>query len=58
MPKTAYRPLIARRLRTSVPRSDIRKAVEKLRDLRKTDPAAYQALVEKHKDTVIRIVPG
>jgi hypothetical protein len=58
MSKIAYRPLIARRLRTSVPRKEIRKAVEKIRDLRKTDPAAYRALVEKHKDTVIRIVPG
>jgi hypothetical protein len=32
--------------------------VQKIASLRKTNPAAYRALIEKHKGTVIRIVPG
>lgn len=58
MSKTAYRPLIEPKLRTSVPRKAMREAVQKVATLRKTNPAAYRALIEKHKGTVIRIVPG
>jgi hypothetical protein len=58
MPKTAYRPLINPKLRTSVPRKAIRDAVRKLAMLRKTNPAEYRALLEKHANTTIRIVPG
>ena len=58
MPKTAYRPLIEPKLRTSVPRKAMREAVQRLVTLRKTNPTAYRALIEQHKGTVIRIVPG
>jgi hypothetical protein len=58
MAKIAYRPLINPKLRTSVPRKAIRDAVRNLAKLRKTDPAAYRALLEKHVNTTIRIVPG
>jgi bifunctional N-acetylglucosamine-1-phosphate-uridyltransferase/glucosamine-1-phosphate-acetyltransferase GlmU-like protein len=58
MPKTAYRPLIEPKLRTSVPRKAMREAVQKITTLRKTNPTAYRAMVEKHKGTVIRIVAG
>ena len=58
MPKTAYRPLIEPKLRTSVPRKVMREAVQKIATLRKTNPAAYRALIDKHAKTTIRIVPG
>lgn len=58
MPKTACRPLIERKLRISVPRNAMREAVQRLVTLRKTNPTAYRALMEKHKGTDIRIVPG
>ena len=50
--------MIEPRLRTSVPRKAMREAVQRLVTLRKTNPAAYRALIEKHKGTEIRIVPG
>jgi hypothetical protein len=58
MPKTAYRPLINPKLPTSVPRKAMREAVRKLAMLRKTNPSAYRALIEKHANTTIRIMPG
>ena len=58
MSKTAYRPLIEPKLRTSVPRKVMREAVQKIASLRKTNPAAYRALIDKHAKTTIRIVPG
>lgn len=58
MPKTAYRPLIEPKLRTSVPRKVMREAVQKIAALRKTNPAAYRTLIGKHAETTIRIVPG
>ena len=41
-----------------MPRNAMREAVQRLVTLRKTNPTAYRALMEKHKGTDIRIVPG
>lgn len=57
MPKTAYRPLIHPKLKTTVPRTAIRDAVSRITNLRKSNPAAYQKLIERHADTVVRIAP-
>jgi hypothetical protein len=58
MGKTAYPPIIEPRLRTSVPRRRIRAAVKRMADLRKNDPAAYRALIERTANQTVRIVPG
>ena len=59
MPAKGYRPIIRpKNLRTSVPKKQIRDAVRKIRDMEKNDPAAYEAMVKKHENTVIRLVPG
>jgi len=58
MPAKGYRPIIRpKNLRTSVPKKQIRDAVRKIRDMEKNDPAAYEAMVKKHANTVIRLVP-
>jgi hypothetical protein len=54
-----YRPIIRpKNLRTSVPKKQIRDAVRKVWEMEKNDPAAYEAMVKKHENTVIRLVPG
>jgi len=59
MPAKGYRPIIRpKNLRTSVPKKQIRDAVRKIRDMEKNDPTAYEAMVKKHENTVIRLVPG
>ena len=58
MGKTAYPPIIEPRLRTSVPRRAIRAAVKQMANLRKNDPAAYRALIQRTAHQTIRIVPG
>lgn len=58
MGKTAYPPILEPRLRTSVPRRNIRAAVKRIADLRKNDPAAYRALIQRTAHQTIRIIPG
>ncbi len=59
MPAKGYRAIIRpKNLRTSVPKKQIRDAVRKVMDMKKNDPAAYEAMVKKHENTVIRLVPG
>jgi hypothetical protein len=58
MSKTAHPPLTPRKIRTSVPRKAIQKAVEDLAALCKRDPVAYRALIDSTANTVIRTVPG
>ena len=42
----------------SVPKKQIRDAVRKIVEMEKNDPAAYEAMLKKHENTVILIVPG
>jgi hypothetical protein len=57
--KVKYPPLIRpKNPRTSVPVKQIRDAVRKVMDMKKNDPAAYEAMVKKNENTVIRLVPG
>jgi hypothetical protein len=58
MAKIAYPPILEPRLRTSVPRRNIRAAVKKIATLRENDPAAYRALIQRTAHQTIRIVPG
>ena len=54
-----YRPIIRpKNLRTSVPKKQIRDAVRKVWEMEKNDPAAYEAWLKKHENTVVRLVPG
>ena len=54
-----YRPIIRpKNLRTSVPKKQIRDAVRKAWEMEKNDPAAYEAWLKKHENTVVRLVPG
>lgn len=54
-----YPPIIRpKNLRTSVPKKQIRDAVRKIRDMERNDPAAYEAWLKKHENTVVRLVPG
>ncbi|MGA3171386.1 MAG: hypothetical protein ABSE62_10260 [Chthoniobacteraceae bacterium] len=54
-----YPPLIRRKnLRGTVPLSVIRKAVRKVVELEKSDPAAYEAMVKRNARKIVRIVPG
>jgi hypothetical protein len=54
-----YRPIIRpKNLRTSVPKKQIRDAVKKVWEMEKNDPAAYEAWLKKHENTVVRLVPG
>ncbi len=57
--KVKYPPLIRRKgLRGTVPLSVIRKAVREVVEMRTKDPVAYEAMVKRHANTVVRIVPG
>ena len=56
--RTPYPPLIRPKgLRGTVPVKDIRRAVREVLELKKNDPAAYEALIKKHAHRKIRIVP-
>jgi hypothetical protein len=57
--KVKYPPLIRRRNpRTSVPVKQIREAVRKVVEMEKNDPAAYEAMVKRNANKIVRIVPG
>ena len=57
--KVKYPPLIRRKNhRGTVPLSVIRKAVRKVVDMEKNDPAAYEAMVKRNAHKIVRIVPG
>jgi len=57
--KVSYPPIIRPKwLRGTVPLKAIRKAVWEVRELKKNDPAAYEAMVKKNANTIVRIVPG
>jgi hypothetical protein len=57
--KAKYPPLIRpKNPRTSVPVKQIRDAVRKIVEMKKNDPAAYEAWLKKHENTVVRLVPG
>ena len=57
--KVKYPPLIRRKgLRGTVPLSVIRKAVRKVVEMEKNDPAAYAAMVKRNAHKIVRIVPG
>ena len=59
MPAKGYRPIIRpKNLRTSVPKKQIRDAVRRVWEMEKNDPAAYEAWLKKHENTVVRLVPG
>jgi hypothetical protein len=58
MPANAYRPIIRPKgLRGTVPVEEIRKAVREVKEMRKKDPAAYQAMVKRNAHRKIIIVP-
>jgi hypothetical protein len=57
--KVIYPPLIRPKwLRGTVPLKTIRKAVKEVVEMRTKDPVAYEAMVKRHANTVVRIVPG
>ncbi|MGA3172147.1 MAG: hypothetical protein ABSE62_14165 [Chthoniobacteraceae bacterium] len=57
--KVSYPPIIRPKwLRGTVPLRVIRKAVREVVEMRKNDPVAYEAMVKRHANTVVRIVPG
>ena len=59
MPANGYRPIIRpKNLRTTVPKKNFRKAVREVREMKKNDPAAYEAMVKRYANTIVRIVPG
>lgn len=59
MPTVKTRPVIRFLTdRNTAKRKAIAKAVEDLATLRKTDPKAYRALIEKYADQPVRIVAG
>ena len=59
MPANGYRPIIRpKHLRTSVPIEVIRKAVREVKEMRENDPAAYEAMVKRNANKIVRIVPG
>ncbi len=41
-----------------MPKKNFRKAVREVRELKKNDPAAYEAMVKRYANTIVRIVPG
>jgi hypothetical protein len=59
MPAAKTRPVILfLTRRNTAKRKAIAKAVQDLATLRKTDPQAYKARIEKYADQPVRIVPG
>ena len=57
--KAKYPPLIRRKnFRGTAPLSVIRKAVRKVVEMEKNDPAAYAAMVKRNAHKIVRIVPG
>ena len=57
--KVSYPPLIRPKwLHGTVPLKTIRKAVRQVVEMRKNDPVAYKAMVKRHANTIVRIVPG
>ena len=59
MPANGYRPIIRpKNLRGTVPLKNIRKAVREVREMKKNDPVAYEAMVKRYANTIVRIVPG
>ena len=42
----------------TVPLKNFRKAVREVREMKKNDPAAYEAMVKRYANTIVRIVPG
>jgi hypothetical protein len=56
--RTPYPPLIRPKgLRGTVPLKEIRRAVREVQEMKKNDPAAYEAMVKRNAHRKIRIVP-
>ncbi len=56
--KVKYPPIIYPRIRTDETAKRIRRAVEELVHLRKTDRKAYQELIDEYRGVEVVIVPG